>query len=224
MNLPPELFPPAWHWLALALCVAVAVRVFARVPWKHLTQASHSSQRNLLFGFAVSLALMWSMKAGVHPGLNLHLLGAMAATLCLGAPLALLALALALSGIALNGEIAWTAWPINYVLMAIVPVVTASALKYFVESKLPPHFFIFVFVLTFVGSALTILIQGVVAVVALVLSGAYEWNFLLSEYLPYFMLIGFSEAWLSGAIVTLLVVYRPEWVAAFDDRRYLMGK
>jgi len=25
-------------------------------------------------------------------------------------------------------------------------------------------------------------------------------------------------------ILTLLVVYRPEWVATFDDRRYLTGR
>ena len=30
--------------------------------------------------------------------------------------------------------------------------------------------------------------------------------------------------WISGAVITLMVVYRPDWVAAFDDRRYLIGK
>ena len=42
--------------------------------------------------------------------------------------------------------------------------------------------------------------------------------------LPFFLLVGFSEAWISGAVITLMVVYRPGWVAAFDDRRYLIDK
>ena len=58
----------------------------------------------------------------------------------------------------------------------------------------------------------------------LALSGAYSAEFLWSEYLPFFLLLGFSEAWISGAVITLMVVYRPDWVAAFDDRRYLLDK
>ncbi|MPN48256.1 hypothetical protein SDC9_195862 [bioreactor metagenome] len=76
----------------------------------------------------------------------------------------------------------------------------------------------------FAGSALTIMLQGLFASLALVVAGAYPLDFLLSDYLPYFLLLGFSEGWLSGALITVMVIYRPEWVAAFDDRRYLMNK
>ena len=55
-------------------------------------------------------------------------------------------------------------------------------------------------------------------------SGAYSFEYLLDEYLPYFILLGFSEAWLSGMVITLFVIYRPEWVMTFDDSRYLTGK
>ena len=44
---------------------------------------------------------------------------------------------------------------------------------------------------------------------------------LLDEYLPFFLLLAFSEAWLGGMATTLMVVFRPEWVTTFDDRRYL---
>ena len=40
-------------------------------------------------------------------------------------------------------------------------------------------------------------------------AGAYPADLLLSEYLPFFLLLGFAEAWLSGMALTLLVVYRP---------------
>jgi uncharacterized membrane protein len=44
---------------------------------------------------------------------------------------------------------------------------------------------------------------------------------LLDDYLPYYFLLGFAEAWLNGALITLMVVYAPHWVGSFDDRHYL---
>ncbi|MDR1853669.1 MAG: energy-coupling factor ABC transporter permease [Azoarcus sp.] len=221
MNLPASLFGTAWHWVSWALATLVLYQVWLRAPWARLRD---STQLNLLLGVAVTLALAWTMKAGVKPGLNLHLLGAMLAVLCLGARLALVALALSLVGIAASGGIEWQAWAINFLLMAVVPVIVANAIRQWVEKHLPAHFFVFVFVVGFAGSAIVIMLQGALASAALALSGAYEAGYLINEYLPYFLLVGFSEAWLSGALITLFVVYRPEWVVAFDDRRYLLNK
>lgn len=39
-----------------------------------------------------------------------------------------------------------------------------------------------------------------------------------------YFLLGFAEAWLNGALVTLMVIYVPRWVGSFDDRRYLLNK
>jgi uncharacterized membrane protein len=36
--------------------------------------------------------------------------------------------------------------------------------------------------------------------------------------------MSWAEAFTSGALITVLVVYRPQWVTTFDDRRYLDGK
>jgi uncharacterized membrane protein len=39
--------------------------------------------------------------------------------------------------------------------------------------------------------------------------------------LPFYFLMDWAEAFATGMMVTLMVVYRPEWVATFDDARYL---
>ncbi len=31
----------------------------------------------------------------------------------------------------------------------------------------------------------------------------------------------FPEAWISGAVIVVLIALRPQWVATFDDARYL---
>ena len=43
----------------------------------------------------------------------------------------------------------------------------------------------------------------------------------LDDYVPYLVYLAFAEGTLSGMLITLLVVYRPQWVATFDDLRYL---
>ena len=221
MNLASSLFPASWHWIMLALSVFILSKLLLRAPWRRL---QNGSQLNLLLGFIVGLMLLWSMRAGVKPGLSLHMLGAMAATLIFGPWLALLALAGALTGISLNGAVEWSAWPINFILMAAIPVAIAHLIQRAIERWLPAHFFIFIFVIGFAGAALTVMLQGLTASAALAAAGAYPADYLLAEYLPYFLLLGFAEAWISGAIVTLLVVYRPDWVAGFDDNRYLINK
>lgn len=222
MNLPPELFPASWHIVAMLLSVAALAIAAIGIDWRALLRSG--VRLNCLFGFGVLATVLWSLRAGILPGLNLHLLGAMMACLLFGPRLALFALALALTGIALNGAIDWVAWPINFLAMVLVPVMIAHGLRQAVERWLPAHFFVFVFVLAFAGSGLTVLLGGICASVLLFASGAYEWSSLASDYLPYFLLLGFSEAWIGGALTTMMVVYKPEWVAAFDDRRYLNGR
>ena len=67
-------------------------------------------------------------------------------------------------------------------------------------------------------------LTGLAATGVLALAGAYTADYLTSNYLPYFLLMGWSEALLSGMMLTLLVVYRPQWVATFDDVRYMRNK
>ncbi len=56
------------------------------------------------------------------------------------------------------------------------------------------------------------------------LSGAYALDELAREYLRYFPLLMLPEAFVSGGVLSILIVYRPEWVVTFDDERYLKGK
>ncbi|ATE60226.1 energy-coupling factor ABC transporter permease [Thauera sinica] len=221
MNLQPSLFSTTWHVFMLLLTLAVGYDLFRRAPWARLREGP---TLNVMLGCAVVLTLVWSMKAGVKPGLDLHLVGAMAATLILGPRLALVAMALALCGITLNGTTMWLAWPVNFIVTAAVPVLVAAGVQRLVERWFPAHFFVFIFVIGFAGAALAVMAQGVVASLALMLAGAYPADFLLSEYLPFFLLLAFAEAWISGAVVTLLVIYKPEWVSGFDDERYLLNK
>ena len=221
MNFPDDLFPTAWS-LAAWLPVLVAWGLSAkRVAWRRLAD---SAQLHVLAGTVVVLALLWSMQAGVQPGLNFHLVGATVMVLAFGPYLALLGLTLVLAAVTFNGAAAWSGFALNVLVMAIVPVLVAHGIFRAADRYLPNHLFVYLFVPAFLGAALAVLAIGATATLFLFAAGVYGGDYLMSEYLPYFLLLAFSEAWISGMAMTLMVVYRPEWVATFDDRRYLLSK
>jgi len=221
MNFPSGLFPDAWAYAAWLPLAAVWFWCWRTAPWQRLTE---EGQFNVWLGTIVALMLTWSLKAGVQPGLNLHLLGVTCATLMFGRQLAIVALSLVLAAVTLNGGAGWQAYALNALVMAVLPSFVAYAILRLTERWLPANFFIYIFVAAFFGASLTALATGFASTLLLAAAGIYPFDALLAEYYPYFLLLGFSEAWLNGALLTLMVVYFPAWVATFDDRRYLWHK
>lgn len=221
MNLPDTLLGEGWYWAAWAVWLPLFARTLLRAPW---TLLKESEQLNVWLGMIVVLTLLWSLKAGVKPGLSLHLLGATVFTLSFGPHLAFVGLSLVVLAITLNGEAGYFGFAVNALLMAGIGVMISQAVHRLVLGFLPRHFFIYVFINGFLGSFLTVCAVGVAAACLLAMAGAYEWDYLASEYLPFLILLGFSEAWLSGMLMTLFVIYRPDWVVTFDDSIYLANK
>lgn len=221
MNFPDALFPQAWAlgaWLPLLLAWAWCWRT---APWRRLAEPGRF---NVWLGAVVLLVVVWSMKAGVKPGLDLHLLGATLLTLMFGPQLAIMAFSLVVAGVTVNaewlGRAMFGAYALNALALAVFPPLVADAVRRAMESWLPRNFFVYVFIAGFFGAALTVMATGVFACGLLWAAGVYPAPTLLEDYLPYYFLLGFAEAWLNGALITLMVVYLPHWVGSFDDRRY----
>ena len=53
---------------------------------------------------------------------------------------------------------------------------------------------------------------------------AYPDEQLIEESLQYIPLFMFPEAFVTGMLISIFVVYRPNWVTTFDDERYIKGK
>lgn len=220
MNLTNSLIPQPWIFISWLLFAGVLIKTLLAAPWKALKKPGIF---NLLLGASVVVLGFWQIRAGIQPGLNLHLLGATAMTLLFGPWFAILGLTLALL-LATAWDGTWQAFAANGLLMVILPVTVSWWIYRLVDSKLPNHFFIYVFLNAFVGAGLTIALMGVAVSWTLKLAGAYTFDYLLSLYLPYFLLMAWSEAITTGMIMTLLVVYKPQWVATFDDKNYIDHK
>ncbi len=221
MNLPDSLLPHAWYWLGWALFAPCFLLVAWRTPWRRLAD---SVLLNAWLGTIVCLMLLWQISAGIQPGLNFHFLGATLFTLMAGPQLALVGLTIALAAVtAWNGS-GWESFGLNGVLMAVLPVALSFALYRLIDSRLPNNFFVYVFGTAFAGAGVTMATVGLATTSLLAGAGAYPSGQLFELYLPYYLLLAWSEALFTGMTMTLFVVYKPEWVATFDDRRYLRNQ
>jgi uncharacterized membrane protein len=225
MNFPDDLFSDLWAFAAILPYGLFLLWAVVGAPWRRLAD---SRQMNVWMGTIVVLMLVWSMKAGVKPGLSLHMLGATAFTLMFGRQLALIGLSVVLAAVTFNATLkgiqGWQPFALNALALVVFPVFASYAILRFVERRLPANIFVYIFVAAFFGAAVTVVATGILTALMLWLSGAYAGELLLSEYVPFYLLLGFSEAWLNGAAITLMVVYYPHWVGSFDDRRYLWQK
>ena len=152
MNLVSSSIPGGWavfFWLAVAVLFVVMWR---KASWRMLKTPANL---NVFLGATVALFGLWLLKAGVKPGLNLHLLGATALTLMFRPWFAILSLALIIAGLSVaSGQ--YAAYPANLLLMGVLPVAVSWAIYRVVDGRLPNHFFVYVFLNCFFGAGITI--------------------------------------------------------------------
>ncbi len=221
MDIPSDLFPWTWLWTANGLFVVVLYRALRAVPW---TRLRAPETLHVFLGACVATMVLWSLKAGITPGLNFHLLGVTTLTLMFGWPLAMMGVSLALLGITLNGGGGWESFALNGLLMGVVPISVTQVLLQFAQGRLPYNFFIYVFLNAFCAAGLAGLCTGLTTAGLMVFGQIHSLERLAYEYLPYFPLMFFPEAVFNGMLMTTLVGLRPTWVCSFDDDRYLKGK
>ena len=225
MNFPDGLFGERWILASSAALAIVWLWCLRTAPWGRLKD---SRQLNVWLGTVVILTVIWSMSASVRPGLSLHLLGCTLCVLMFERQLAIVGLSVVLAVVTLSsagsGAIGWEPYALNALSMAVLPAFIAWSILRFTERHLPSHFFVYVFVAAFFGAALTIVATGLSLMLLLGTTAPYTVASLFDEFLVSYVLLAFAEAWLTGAAITLMVVYFPHCVVTFDDRRYLWNK
>ncbi|WP_459864998.1 energy-coupling factor ABC transporter permease [Endothiovibrio diazotrophicus] len=219
--MPDGLLPIEWIGMALLIYLYLMYRAIRHAPWKRMLEPATF---NTFLGACVVLLVIWSMRAGISPGMSFHYLGMTTLTLMFGWQMALIGASLVLFGITLNGGAGWHTFPVNILLMGAVPILFSHWLRGQLERRLPLNFFIYVLGNGFFGAGLAVALSATVTVLVLLLSGTYPMSRLSYEYLPFFPLMMVPEGFLNGMVTAVLVGFRPEWVHTFDDRRYIAGK
>ena len=219
MLIESELIGPGARIVTAALSGAVLVLAALSAPWRVWLL-----DRERQWVWLASLGLLvgiWSMKAGITPGLSLRFLMVSALTLMHGWQLAVIGGALALAVLAAVGVAEWPAFGADLLCVVVVPALFTAWLHERVHDRLPHNYFIYFFLTVFVGSAVAYNLAGLTRVGILATSGTLDAAHVGPEYFAVLPLMSFGEAFVNGMVLAMMVVYRPKWVMSFDDRLYL---
>lgn len=201
--------------LVLVLCSAA---LWLR-PWRML-------KGDLLTPFLAGLVLLpwfWMLpqmlpSSLVAGGISVQLSGACLMTLLLGWPLAVLLLSAVAAVVWGVGHLQPEAWLSQWVWVGLVPATLALGLGAVLRRWLPSQVFVYILGRGFLGTAACMFLAG----------GLYEGLYHLvggvsvQEALVARWLMAWGDAFLTGMLVAIFVAFKPEWLATWSDRRYLV--
>ncbi|MDF2181748.1 energy-coupling factor ABC transporter permease [Neptuniibacter sp. CAU 1671] len=219
MSFSSDLFSTAWIWISGLIYGLILFAAIWRAPWPVI--AGNRTLQHMLFGATVVLMILWSMRAGISPGLGIHFMGVTLLTLVFGWDLAILSATAALIGMAVIGRESWEGLFLNGLCSVALPVSVSWLVYHLVDRYLPKNFFIYLFVCGFFGAAVAVASAGVFTSFLLVVSGVYTLDKIVMEYLRYLPLIMFPEGLLNGIILTGLLVFHPDWIRTFNAKIYI---
>ncbi|HJS15427.1 MULTISPECIES: energy-coupling factor ABC transporter permease [Rheinheimera] len=205
--------------LAAFCLLLIAALVFNRDFWRDLQQKAVPWP---VAGASVCvLALLWQTDATVLDALSIHFLALTSLVLLFGLRLSCLLFVLVMA-------LQWlmTTLPLDQLLWNLVFGWLVLALNYAVYllcfHYLQRQLFIYLFVGAFLNSALGLVVFMLLQ--AWLQADQYSSHQLYEGYLIFIPLAALPEALLNGMAMTLLVIYKPEWVYTFYQRIYLSEK
>lgn len=208
-------------WLTLLIYALVLLFAAFGARWRRLADSSDS---NIFLAVCACLFLAWGLRASVHPGLHLHFLGGSLMALMFGWHFAIIGGLLILVGMIFWGHGDWITLGANGLLMSVIPVSVTYSIFLLAEWKLPKNYFIYIFISSFLAGAISMLVVAASTAWFLNTAGDVDWDTLWRGFFQFNMLIAFPEGFTTGFLMSVFVVYRPEWVYTFRDSKYLHGK
>ena len=222
LHIPAQLVPPFVLWTMNILFAGMLIFAVIKIEFRQLL--NNRPGQHVYFGAMVMLLLLWGLKAGVSPGLGFHHLGATLFTLMFGWPLAIFGLSVIMITSVLLQHNELIGLGVNGCLSIVVPVLSSYLVLKLVQKYLPDHFFIYIFVIAFFGAGFAVAASRLSSIMLLSLVNAYPDAKLVEESLLYTPLFMFPEMFVTGMLISIFVVYKPDWVLTFDDERYIIGK
>ncbi|MDH3221143.1 MAG: energy-coupling factor ABC transporter permease [Gammaproteobacteria bacterium] len=221
MDIPGALFPGFYLWTGGAVYAMLMLVALSTAPWAKIRD---NEAQHIFLGATVAVCLLWVMRGGIQEGLSFHLLGMTLLCLMFEWQFALVAASLVVAMMTLQGPAGWEAFGLNVLLMGALPILFTRIFLYLCQRRLPHNYYIYVFLNAFLGGGLSILLAGAASAWLQHVADVQPTGSIARNFLQILPLLMFGEAFINGGAMTLLVAYRPRWVATFHDSWYVSNK
>lgn len=207
------------QWLVTAvLFVVILIAAVRGADWKAFR--NDNATQHAFFGAAVALGFVWQLRAGISPGLAIHIFGLTVVTLMLGWALAVLSGLLALVITVVTGREPLVMFAANGLITVMIPALVSHGIMLWERRRNFRNFFAYIFFCGFFGAGLSVAVAGVAMCLLLWTSGTYTFDNLVHEYIRYLPLFMLPEGFINGVFVTGLMVFHPDRLSTLDQRRY----
>lgn len=218
MGMTENLLSTSQWIIAFILFLAILVRALRAIDWQLFRK--DEALQHTFFGAAVVLGFLWHLRAGISPGLSIHIFGITLVTLMLGWALAVLAGLLALVITVITGQEPVLMFAANGLITVMVPALVSHGIMLWERRRNFRNFFAYIFFCGFFGAGIAVAMAGTVMCLMLWTGGVYTFGELVHEYVRYLPLFMIPEGFANGAFVTGLVVFHPDRLTTLDQRRY----
>lgn len=218
MDIPSNLLPDVYLWSGDLLYLLLILLALLTASWAKLAD---SEAQHVYLGTIVALSVLWLMHGGIQAGLSFHLLGVTLMCLMFEWQFALIAVSFVVAISTVLGTAGWEAYGLNLMLMGGLPILFTRASLYISQRWLPHNFYVYIFINAFLTGGLSILLTGTASAWIQHISGVHAEGTIVRNFVQILPLLVFGEGFLNGAVISLVVTYRPQWIATFHDRWYL---
>ena len=207
------------QWLVTAvLFVLILIQAARAVDWRAFRK--DDALQHSFYGAAVALGFLWQLRAGISPGLAIHIFGMTVITLMLGWGLAVFSGLLVLVLTVVTGREPLLMFAANGLVTVMVPALVSHGIMLWERHRNFRNFFAYIFFCGFFGAALAVASAGLVMCLMLWSGGVYTLDVLVDEYIRYLPLFMLPEGFVNGTFVTGLMVFHPDRLTTLDPRRY----
>ncbi len=195
--------------LMLALVAALLMR-----PWQLMSGATRLTP---ILATLTLIPWLWALPSLHKMPLQLQGSGACLVLLMLGWPLAVPVLCVVGVLAALISPMSWETALDLTVWLGLAPATLALAMGAAVRRWIDPHLFVYVLGRAFIGTAVCVFVAGLLAQLAgHSMPGIDDDLSLVAHWL-----VAWGDAFMTGLIVSIMVAFKPEWLATWSDRLYL---
>ncbi|MGR5149272.1 energy-coupling factor ABC transporter permease [Photobacterium alginatilyticum] len=207
------------QWIGYLVWLLILVVSFPREFWPKFR--AEKDYQHLVLATIVILFLLWSLRAGIAEGLQVHFLALTVLVLTHGWQIAGLIGSVVTILLVAVGVVEWSGAGLYALTGVMLPAIFSYGVFLFSYRCMARHMFIYIFVAAFFNGALTMVAHLLLTSGWMYFDYGYSWDYIVDNYLVLLPLLLFPEALINGMAVTLLVVYKPEWVRTFADRDYI---
>lgn len=218
MNIGAELFS---FYFCLAMNIFAGAVLALALFFIHWRALFHNTRLQHIIGLsAVSLLGVWMIRAGISDGLGIHFYLITALHLLLGWQIAIWVAAFAMLGTIAAGAESFAGFGINMLVSVITPLLTNYLVWSWHDRSTMTNPFSFIFLVAGLGAAASVFTGGLMMTTILVGNDIYSLDTVIDQFWIYLPLIALPEATINGLIITMLIVFYPEWVRLFNTERY----